>query len=150
MNLEKYRNERRQPRTEEIKVPELSAYFDKGAAPVFIVRNLTAAEYGRCRESSSRQKELAKLAAVIIGGDSDAKAAALKELQQGAEVPADVAERIQMLAIGCVEPALQHSDAVFISEDFPTVFYNLTNAISRLSNQGRILGKQSASGKTRT
>ena len=47
MNLDKYRNERRSPRTEAIKVPQLKPYFADAAEPEFTVRGLSAAEDGQ-------------------------------------------------------------------------------------------------------
>jgi hypothetical protein len=150
MNLEKYRSERRAPRTEKITIKQLAPYFDEGTEPVFTVRGLSAAELGRCKEAAQRQRDVAKMAAALVGGDSDAKAGALRELAEGPEVPDDVCQRIEMLAAACVDPELEHSDAVLISEDFPTEFYQLTNAILKLTGAGRELGKPNASGKTPT
>ena len=149
MNLEKYRNERRCPRTEQLTVPQLSKYFED-TEPLFTVRGLSAAELGRCKEAAQRNRDSAALAGALIGGDAAAKAAALKELAHGPDVPDDICQRHEMLALGCVEPQLQHSDAVLLGEDFPTEFYQLTNAILQLTGAGRVLGKPSASGKTRT
>lgn len=150
MNLDKYRNERRAPRTEIIPVPLLADYFDKDKKPEFTVRGLTGAEFGRCEESANRQEEKIKMAAALIGGDADAKAEALKQSADGPKIPDSVSKRIEMLAIACVEPKLEHSDAVLISEDFPIEFYQLTNAINRLTGAGRVLGKPKVSGKGKT
>ncbi len=149
MNLDKYRNERRAPRTEQVKVLQLADYF-KGGEPLFSVRGLSAAELGRCKEAAQRNRDTAALAGALIGGDSNAKATALKELAQGPEVPDDICQRHEMLALGCVEPQLKHSDAVLLSEDFPTEFYQLTNVILKLTGAGRVLGKPNASGTTPT
>lgn len=149
MNLDKYRNERREPSTEQIEVKELAAYFAEDEKPLITVRNLTAAEYGRCRESGRRNSDKAALVAALVGGDSAAKADAIKKMTDGPDIPDDIAERIEMLSIACVEPELQHSDAVLISEDFPMTFYRLTNKITELTKVGRVLGKPKASGKTK-
>lgn len=149
MNLDKYRNERRSPRTEQVKVPQMADYF-KGGEPLFTVRGLSAAELGRCKEAAQRNRDTAALAEALIGGDANAKADALKQLAEGPEVPDDISQRLEMLALGCVTPQLQHSDAVLLSEDFPAEFYQLTHTIIRLTGAGRVLGKLNASGKTRT
>jgi len=146
-NLEKYRNERRAPRTEQIKVPQLAPYFD-GEQPLFSVRALTAAELGRCKEAANRQRDTAAMAAALIGGSSDEKARAIKQLSDGPEIPDDVCQRIEMLAIGCASPEIDHEISVLLSEDCPTEFYQLTNAILKLTGAGRVLGKPNASGKT--
>ena len=149
MNLDKYRNERRTPRTEQVKVPQMADYFE-GGEPLFIVRGLSAAELGRCKEAAQRNRDTAALAGALIGGDANAKAEALKELAQGPEVPDDICQRHEMLALGCVKPQLQHSDAVLLGEDFPTEFYQLTNVILKLTGAGRVLGKPNASGRIQT
>ena len=149
MDLDKYRNERRAPRTEQVKVPQLADYF-KGGEPLFSVRGLSAAELGRCKEAAQRNRDTAALAGALIGGDSNAKAAALKELARGPEVPDDICQRHEMLALGCIEPQLEHSDSVLLSEDFPTEFYQLTNVILKLTGAGRVLGKFNASGTVLT
>ncbi len=146
-NIEKYRNERRAPRTEQIKVPQLAPYFDD-AEPLITVRGLSAAELGRCKEAANRQRDTAAMAAALIGGNSDEKARAIKQLSDGPEIPDDVCQRIEMLALACVEPEIKHSDAVLLSEDCPTEFYQLTNKILQLTGAGRVLGKPNASGKT--
>lgn len=149
MELDKYRSERRAPSTEQIEIPQLAAYFPQ-AKPLFTVRNLSAAEYGRCREAGRRNSDKAALVGALLGGDADAKADALKQITAGPEIPDDIAERIEMFAIACVEPELQHSDAVLISEDLPMAFYQLTNKITALTQVGRVLGKPKPSGKNKT
>ncbi len=146
MNLDRYRNDRREASSELIAVTPLSPYFEDGSDPLFKVRGLTAAELGRSKEAAARQQDKAALVSALMGGNSQEKANALRNLSEGPEVPDDVAQRQEMLAIGCVEPKLQHSDAVLLSEDFPTEFYLLTNAILRLTGEGRQLGKSKASG----
>ena len=150
MDLEKYRNERRAQRTEQVKVLQLAPYFDNDAEPLFTVRGLSAAELGHCKEAGQRNRDTAALAGALIGGDNHAKAEALKELAQGPEIPDDICQRHEILALGCVEPQLQHSDAVLMGEDFPIEFYQLTNVILKLTGAGRVLGKSNASGKTLT
>ena len=149
MDLDKYRNERRAPRTEQVKVPQLADYF-KGGQPLFSVRGLSAAELGRCKEAAERNREIAAMVDDLIGGDAKTKAGALKQLAQGPEVPDDICQRHEMLALGCVEPELEQNDAVLLGEDFPIEFYKLTNAILRLTGAGRVLGKPNASGKIQT
>lgn len=150
MDLDKYRSERRAPRTEQIPVPHLASYFKENQKPEFIVRGLTAAEFGRCEEASDRQEEKMKMAAALIGGDADAKAEALKQSADGPEIPDSVSKRIEMLAIACIKPELQHGDAVLLSEDFPIEFYRITNVITKLTGAGRVLGKPNASGEIQT
>jgi hypothetical protein len=150
MDLNKYRNERRAPRTDQVEVKGLAPYFAEDRMPLFKVRGLTAAELDRAREAAQRQRDTVKIAGALIGGDGDAKAEALRELMAGPEVPDKTATEIEILHLGCVDPVLQHSDAVLISEDFPIEFGLLVKKILTLTGAGRQLGKPSASGKTQT
>jgi len=148
MNLQKYRNERRSPRTEKIKVPQLTDYFE--GDPLFEVRGLTGSELGRCREAAARNRDVQAMAAALIGGNSDEKAEDLRQLATGPDLHDDICQRQEMLSLGCIDPKIEHSDAVLLSEDFPTEFYALTNAILKLTGAGRVLGKPKASGSKTT
>ena len=60
------------------------------------------------------------------------------------EVPADVSRRIEMLTWGSVSPVLGMDGrdvAVRLGENFPTLFYQLTNRILELTGSGAELGK---------
>lgn len=149
-NIDKYRSERREPRTEKIKIPQLAAYFDEGQEPVFVVRGLSAAELGRAREAAGRQRDVAAMASALIGGDTTEKAAALRDIAKGPDVPDDICQRIEMVHMACVDPALQHSDAVLLSEDCPIEFMALSSKVLQLTGAGRQLGKPTASGNRAT
>ena len=67
------------------------------------------------------------------------------------DVPGDISRRIEMLAAGSVAPQLGADNrdvAVKLAENFPTVFYQLSNAILSLTGQGAEPGKPKRSGKT--
>ena len=87
-----------------------------------------------------------------LAGDGD-KAAAIRQAMglSNEDVPGDVSRRIEMLAAGSVAPLLGPDNrdvAVKLAETFPTVFYQLTNAITNLTGQGAEVGKPKRSGKT--
>lgn len=138
------------PRTEAIPVPGLGAFFPEGEAPAVTVRGLTGPELGRCKEAAARNRDVAALLEGLLGGERAEKVQALREMVHGPEVPDDVAQRMEMLALGSVEPRLDHAAAVKIAECFPIEFYQLTNTILRLTGQGRQPGKPGGSGNAPT
>lgn len=153
MDLAKFINEPLAARTQTIAVPELEAFFGPGDKPEWTVRGLTAAELGRARLAAERGTENMRALIEAFAGDGD-KAEALRRAAgvSEAEVPEDVSRRLEMLVAGSVEPQLgiEYRDvAVKLAESFPTVFYNLTNAIVNLTGQGAEVGKRPRSGKAR-
>lgn len=88
-----------------------------------------------------------------IAGEGD-KASELQKalgLADG-EVPKDVSERIEVLAIGSVDPVIgdERRDVILrLVELYPVTFYTLTNKIQNLTGAGAELGKPKSSGKTR-
>jgi len=149
MDVERYRNERRSQRTEQVKVPQLSPYFRDGEEPLFTIRNMTAAEVWRAREAGARREEKLKIVEKMFSGNHDERAHAIKQLTDGPVVPDEIAKRIEMLSIACVSPAIDHEIAVRISEDFPIEFLDITNKIASLSGVGAQLGKPQSSGKAK-
>jgi len=149
MDLNKFINEAFIPRTAEIEVPELQAYFGDDK-PLWTVRGLTAAELARANMAADQGGDNARALIEAFAGSGD-KVTALRRAAgiSDEEVPADVSRRIEMLTAGSVSPALgqQNRDgAVKLAETFPTVFYNLTNKILSLTGQGAEVGKRKRSG----
>lgn len=153
MDIQKFLNAALAPRTEEVPVPELAAWFGEETSPTWTIRGLTAAEMGRAREAAEEGRTDNMRALVsALAGDGD-KVSAIRKAFGLAEddVPGDVSRRIEMLAAGTVSPDLgaeKREVAVKLSETFPTLFYNLTNKIIVLTGQGAELGKQKRSGAT--
>lgn len=152
MDIQKFLNAALQPRTSTQDVPELAAWFPAGVAPVWQVRGLTAAELARANQAAESGLDNVRAMVAALAGEGD-KAAAIRTamgLSQD-DVPADVSRRIEMLAAGSVLPLLgvdNRDVAVKLAESFPTVFYQLTNAIISLTGQGAVPGKLSGSGAT--
>lgn len=152
MDLQKFLNANLKVREADIPVPALSSFFPKGKKPVWRVRALTAAEWGRAREAKDRSESMQAMVRAM-SGDGD-KGEELRKMLgvSDDEVPIDVSRRIEMLAIGSVDPELGSDNrdvAVRLAETFPIMFYELTNKIQELSGQGAELGKPKGSGKTR-
>lgn len=152
MDVDRFLSETLAPRQESIKVPALSAFFEKGEKPVWVVRGLTAHELGRAKQASERRSEDLKALVEALVGKGD-KAQALRKqlgLDEG-ETPEDVTYRIEQLVAGSVDPPIgpdRRDIAVKLAEAFPGIFYLLTNRIQSLTGQGAELGKPKPSGRT--
>lgn len=151
MDLQKFLSAPLAPRQSTVDVPELAAWFgDKPAA--WTVRGLTAAELSRANQAADRGLDNARAMVAALAGDGD-KASAIRQAMglSNDDVPGDISRRIEMLAAGSVAPLLGGDNrdvAVKLAETFPTVFYQLTNAITNLTGQGAEVGKPKRSGKT--
>ena len=145
MDIQKFLNATLTQRRAEVTVPELAAWFAPGAAPVWTVRGLSAAELSRANQAAERGLDNVRAMVAAMAGEGD-KAAAIRQAMglSDEEVPGDVSRRIEMLAAGSVAPALGADNrdvAVKLAETFPTVFYQLTNHIINLTGQGAEPGK---------
>ena len=152
MDIQKFLNAALSPREHTVEVPELAAWFAEGEKPEWVVRGLTAAEMVRASLAAEQGTDNVRAMVAALAGEGD-KANAIRRAMglSDEDVPADVSRRIEMLAAGSVAPTLGSENrdvAVRLAETFPTVFYNLTNHILRLTGQGAELGKPKRSGKT--
>ena len=140
-------------RTEDVPVPDLAPFFGDGDPAVWTVRGLTGAELARVNEATDAAKNLEALAEALASPAGREKAGALRSLLgladgAGADVPQDLVKRIEMLRAGSVAPVADRQLAVRLADVYPVEFYQLTNAITRLTGQGKILGKPAGSGET--
>lgn len=138
------------PREDAIAVPDLAAWFggDREAAR-WKVRGLSGAELARVNEAAERARDLSAIAEGLVGPGKRAKVDALRSLLGIAgDTPPDLVKRLEMLQLGSVEPAVESDLAVKLAENYPVEFYQLTNAITRLTGLGRVPGKASDSGET--
>ena len=88
----------------------------------------------------------------MLSTSSDDKAEAVKKLVGlDDSVPQDIARRLEMLALGSVDPEADLELAVKLCTHFPIEFFSLTNAITKLTGQGaEIKKKRNSSGATPT
>ncbi len=152
MDIQKFLNAALCPREHAVEVPELAHWFAEGEPVEWVVRGLSGAEMGRASLAAERGSDNVRALVAAMAGDGD-KAVAIRRAMglSDEEVPADVSRRIEMLAAGSVRPALGSDNrdvAVKLAESYPTVFFNLTNHILRLTGQGAELGKPKRSGKS--
>ncbi|HHB11934.1 MAG TPA: hypothetical protein ENK62_01885 [Chromatiales bacterium] len=143
----KFLNTEFRPRTEEVRVPDLAPFFD--GEPVWVVRGLTGHELARVNAAAEAARSMEALAEALAAQAPAEKAEALKQLLGlGEDTPEDLARRIEMLRLGSVEPECDRELAVKLADAYPVEFYQLTNAISRLTGMGKLPGEPSGSGAT--
>lgn len=151
MDIQKFLSANFAQRESEIPVPALKSFFAKDEKPVWKVRGLTAAELGRARDAPERSDTIKNLVRAMSGeGDQAAAVKAAMGLSDD-EVPKDVSQRIEMLAIASVSPEIGSDNrdvAVRLAEVFPVTFYEITNKIHELTGAGAELGKPKRAGKT--
>jgi hypothetical protein len=167
-NAKQYMKTKFQLRTEEVPVPELAVFFctdeelavyprdangypaipaEKRKQAVWKVRGLTGQELGRANEAATRNKQaVAILEALASKSSKETTAAAMEMLGIGAAAPADVAKRIEHLVVGSVDPVCTQELAVKLCETKPIEFWDLTNAIVKLTGLGQMPGKPEPSG----
>ena len=148
-NIEQFKNTKFTDRTAEVALPVLAQFFADDVKPVFTVRGLTAAELGRANEEAANNRNMAALAEGLIAADDQGKIEAMRELVGLSDnVPDDIVKRHSLLAMGSVDPQLDHGAAVLIAERCPVEFYQLTTKILQLTGEGRVPGKLNACGAT--
>jgi len=150
-DIKRFMKERFVPREESIPVPLVfKDFFDEGEEPVWKIRGLTGAEYGRVNEAPGRNAAIVKIADELFSGISKKQASAIRSLIGGTEneTPEDVAKRLEMFTIGSVDPVCDLEIAVKFCRVAPIQFWMITNRISILTGQGHVPGKQKPSGVT--
>jgi len=137
------------PRTEEVPVPDLAAFFPDGAKAAWKVRGLTGHELGRSNEAAERNRNVAAILEGLASGAAKEQTEAVKELLGvGGSTPQDIAKRLEHLVLGSVDPPCTPDLAIRLCETFPVEFFQLTNRIVQLTGQGQLPGKQPPSGET--
>jgi hypothetical protein len=139
------------PRTEEVKMPELGAFFQEGEAPIFLVQGLTGEELALVHEAAEKNKNVAAILEGIISPAARDKVDAIRKAIGITEsVPNEIAKRLEIIIKGCVSPRLDLETAVKICKCFPIDFYVITNTINKLTGSGFVEGKPKPSGGTNT
>ena len=85
---------------------------------------------------------------MVAPGKKEKIAALRKLIGLADDVPADLVKRLEMLERGSVDPTPDRSVLVKLAETYPVEFYQLSNAVTRLTGAGKVPGKASDSGKT--
>lgn len=149
-DVKKFQNTKFIQRTEDVKVEALKSFFDEKEQPVFKVRNLSGEELGRVNQAVQKHKNTAAILDGLLSNIDKEKIEAIKaSLGSTDKTPDDIARRLEMLILGCVDPKLDMQACVKLCKFFPIEFYDLTNTITRLTGLGSELGKPKPSGKTK-
>jgi len=147
-DAKKFKKTKFQTRTEDVPVKDLSAFFGEGETYVWTVRGLTGQELGRTKEAAARNKNFSAILEALESASKSEKVKGLKKALGVDEVPQAIAERIEQLVLGSVEPACDTDLALMLCERFPVEFYALTNKILELTGKGMEPGKPKGSGGT--
>jgi hypothetical protein len=139
------------PRTKDVTVPDLKDFFDPDTPAVFRVRGLTGQELARVHEAVDKHRNIAGLISGLLSNQTQEKLDSIRAaLGVTEDVPAEIARRLEMISIACVDPAISLEAAVRLCETFPIEFYEITTAISELTGKGQLPGKPKPSGETQT
>ena len=145
----KFMNTQFVPREKDIGVPDMKEFFGKDEKPVFRVRGLTGNELARVHEAIEKHKGIAGLIEKIMVGNTEEKIDAVRNaLGVSAEVPEEIAKRLEMFVLGSVCPKISLEVAVRICETYPIEFYTVTTEITQLTGRGQLPGKPTPSGGT--
>ncbi len=145
-NVDRFDNAEFKPRTKEVSLPSLKAFFDKDELPIFEVRGLNSNELHRAVNASQSNKQVSSIV-TAIAESADQAAAIRKAIGLGEEVPGEVAKRMEMLKSGLVSPELGMGQVVKFAETFPIEFMQLTNEITELTGLGYEEVKRSAASR---
>ena len=150
MDIDRFKNTTFEKRTEDVPVPALKDFFDKGDEPVFKIRGLSGPELAEVHAAVDKYKDVNKLIEGLLSDDMKAKIEAIKESMGITEkTPIDFVRRIEMFKRGMVDPVADDDFTMKYAENFPVDFYHVTNRISNLSGLGSMPGKSRPSGKTK-
>jgi len=150
-DVKKFMATKFKPRTEDIKVPDLAAWFPEEAPPVIKVRGLTGEEVARTNEAAAKNRNIAAIMDALASVNAPEMAEAIKEaIGVSGQVPDDLAKRIEQLIFGCIKPKFDLPAAVKFFQVFPVEGYIVSTAIMRLTGQGQQPGESKPSGKAKT
>lgn len=149
-DVNKFQNAHYVQRTEDVPVDALKIFFGPKDKPVFRVRNLTGEELGRVNQAIQRHKKTAAILEGLLSNVNKEQIESIKKsIGSSDDVPDDIARRIEMLILGSIDPKIDLTFAKKLCRCFPIEFYEITNAITRLTGLGSELGKAKPSGKTK-
>jgi hypothetical protein len=173
LDIKAFLQERFEPRTKEVPVPQLKPWFSNGnkktdgkvvdikgeaEVPVWKIRSLDADEIGRADEAVANENMSQQLLEALTSMNSAEVSERVKALMgKSNDTPKTVAKRTYHLIYGSVDPLLYNRETGEcnfelvgkLRKTFPVIFYELTNEILSLSGQGFEPGKSKPSGVTK-
>lgn len=145
-NQEAFLNAEIKRRVDTVTIDTLADFFDEGERPEFTVQNLTAAETAQVREAVARNAAARRaLLAAERQGAAAETVAAIKTLLAatgGPGVPDEYARYLQVVALGCVDPAIDHETAKRLAKAAPIGFQQLALKILELTGLGGDIKKK--------
>jgi len=146
---DKFLKSKLEPRTDEVEVTALSAWFDKDEKPLWKVRGLSGEEMTKATEAATKQKNLMAVVDALSSNVRKDKVDALKDLLgTNDSTPVELAKRMEQLVYGSIEPEADLQLAVKLAEHFPVEFMLITNKIIELTGLGSVdVGKSVPSTK---
>jgi len=125
-------------RTEDVRVPELAAWFGEGEEPIWRVRGLVANELVKSESAKQRLSRETALLDALASGKYSSIVEGFRSLvgRNDEEVDPEVARRLELLCFGSVQPECSMELSVRMGEHFPVSFLLLTNTILKLTGQG--------------
>jgi hypothetical protein len=118
------------PRTAQVAVPELSAWFAPGEPPEWEVRCLTGDEIYRANDAVNRGAQMLAMVEAMAGASASDKTAALKDILGVGESPPDeLARRIEHLVYASINPVIDRQAAIKLFTAFPVVASRIGNKI---------------------
>lgn len=148
-SVDKFERAQFAPRTQEVDVKDLAAFFDDGEKPIWIVRGLSSSELHRAMEAGKRQQSIEAIVKAIAQGADQAESVR-KAIGLTTGVPGEIAERMEMLVMGSIAPKIELQLAVKLADSFPLEFLLLTNVIKELTGKGADMVKPGAASQPTT
>ena len=133
-------------REDDVEVPELNELMGlkKGQVAVIRIKQMDLSAFLSSRNEITN--EVSNLVSGIIeAAKKDVGAVEDKVLEAWKKKSPDVKYRIEMVHSSLVEPKLNRSDVIWISEKFPLVLMRLANRITQLTELGVDVKKNSQS-----
>jgi len=133
-------------REDDVEVPELNELMGlkKGQVAVIRIKQMDLNAFLSSRNEITN--EVSNLVSGIIeAAKKDVGAVEDKVLEAWKKKSPDVKYRIEMVYSSLVEPKLNRSDVIWISEKFPLVLMRLANRITQLTELGGDVKKNSQS-----
>ena len=133
-------------REDDVEVPELNELMGlkKGQVAVIRIKQMDLSAFLSSRNEITN--EVSNLVSGIIeAAKKDVGAVEDKVLEAWKKKSPDVKYRIEMVYSSLVEPKLNRSDVIWISEKFPLVLMRLANRIRQLTELGVDVKKNSQS-----
>lgn len=151
-DAEKFNTTSFKDRVESVPVPRLADFFNDGEKPEWKIRGLTGTESAIAKQAVQENQNIEAILKAVGSKLGKNIEEGIKELAglhsaDDEKMPDELIQRFSWLVQGSVDPVCSHELAVRLADNFPEVFYLLTNKIMQLTGAGR-LGEFPGSGES--